>query len=213
MKKRPLALALSLLVGCALPALAQIQVELTGVDHTGKASTTNPVPTYDCDSPKATYSATITYFTPYATPTDIVGIVGSATKTVKLRKVFLSSTQTAAGVNNWFVIKRALADTGGSPATATRVPLDSANAAATAVVQKYTAAPTINSTVGTVRIASLLSPAPASVMSGDNLLVDDLPDAEPFTLRGVAEELDLNFGGAAVPGGLSMSITVVWTEE
>lgn len=177
------------------------------------SSFSNPIPVALSDSSKATYCATLDYFTPYATPTDLVAIVGSATKTVKIHKIFLSSTQTTAGINKWYLIKRGAADTGGTSSAATAVPLDSTNAAATAVVKKWTAAPTINNTVGTVRIESIQSPAATSISPGDNVVFDDSATGQPLTLRGVAEEADLNFAGTAVPAGLSTALTVVWTEE
>lgn len=159
------------------------------------------------------YAYVVDYFTPYATPTDVVGIVGSATKLVKIQKIYLSGTQTTAGINKWYLIKRSTADTGGTPSAITAVKLNSLNATAGATVQKYTAAPTTGTLVGNVRVVSALAPAPASVSPGDICIFDGTLACQPIELRGVAEELDLNFAGAAVPAGLSIGVTIVTTEE
>lgn len=177
------------------------------------ASFSNPIPVALSDSSKATYAASIDYFTPYATPTDVMTIGGSASKTVKIHKIILSGTQTTAGINKWYLIKRSTADTSGTSSAATIVPLDSTSAAATGTVKKWTAAPTIAGTVGTIRTLSVLAPAPASVSSADLVLFDDMHTGQPIVLRGTAEEVALNFNGAAVPSGMSISPTVYTTEE
>lgn len=162
-----------------------------------------------------TYSTTTAFQTPVATPTDIVGIIGSATTTVRVQKIILSSAQTTAGINKWFLIKRSVADTGSTIVNPTIVPLDSTNAAATAVVNQYTVSnPTTGTAVGTVLTSYAPSTLPASTgASGDAVIFDAKLSGQPIVLRGVAQELDLNFAGAAVPTGLTMSVSIQFTEE
>lgn len=183
----------------------------------GSAATsiTNAVPTIMGNSTISTYLASTGYFTPVATATDMVGIVGSGTKTIKIQKITMSGTQTTAGINKYFLIKRSTADTGSTPSAATLVPLDSTNAAATAVVQTYTTTnPTTGTPVGTIASKSIADPAPAAVSgTADVVLFDAKNSGQPIVLRGVAQELDLNFAGAAIPSGLSVSVDVQFTEE
>lgn len=194
-------------------ALAAPLVELPGASGL-PASTTNPIPVFLSDGNKATYAATWDYFTPYATPTDLIVIGGSATKTVKIHKILLSNTQTTAGINKWYLIKRSAADTAGTSTDATKAPLDSSSAAATATVLKYTVIPSgLGASVGTIKQISVLAPAPASLAAGESVLFDDMHTGQPITLRGVAECLAINFNGAAVPSGLSTAFTVIFTEE
>lgn len=190
--KRLLSIFLALVFTC-LPTLAQTQV----------ASWTE----------WPTYAVTTGYITPYATPTDVVVIGGSATKTIRIQRITLSSTQTTAGLNNWFLIKRNTADSGGTTTALTTVPLNSNNPTATGTYLLYTAAPTINNTVGTIRAVTIESNAPASTAQGNDYTIFDAQYAgQAITLNGAAQQCALNFAGAAVPTGLSISVTVYTTE-
>lgn len=190
------------------------------VDATSKAGrTTN----YDASGrelsfqSKITYSATSGAFTPPATPTDMACIFGSATKTVRVISCVVSANQTTAGINMFYLVKRSSANTGGTAAAMTMVPMDANNAAATAtLVQSYTVNPTTGGVVGNVRAERILCPAATSISPGaydmlgfeQNTLLD-----QPVTLRGVAQGLCLNFNGAGLPAGLSMAVEWVWIEE
>lgn len=171
---------------------------------------------------KQTFMASGT-FTPAATPTDLLKIVGSATKTIRVVSVELVTTNTAAGSQQLQVIKRSTDDTGGTFVAATAVSADSADAAATAVVGHYTANPAaLGTAVGTVRTKRVASPAavPASfagvaVDAGVQLL-DTLPGAQlnqPIVLRGITQVLAVNFAGAALVAGQTHAYTIVWIEE
>lgn len=162
---------------------------------------------------RRTYIAQAAAFTPYATPTDIITLPGNATTVVRVLQVIITGTQTTAGINLWSLIKRAVANTGGTSSALTAVPVDSGYAAASSIPKKWTAAPTIDSAVGSVGDRHILAPAPASVAPAGNVLYEAGPYEAPITLRGVAEELALNFGGAAVPTGLSIGVFLKWTEE
>jgi hypothetical protein len=172
--------------------------------------------------PFITYTATNS-FTPPATPTDLVTITGSATKTVKVWSIRLTTTNTAAGSQEFFLIKRSTADTTGTPVAGTVFPLDSANAAGTATVNHYTANPgALGTAVGTVNRVRIASPAavPASFAgvvtdAGYELLpvMRNGIGVQPITLRGIAEQLAVNFNGAALVAGQTHVYTIVWSEE
>lgn len=163
---------------------------------------------------KATYVAASTQFSPVATATDVVTIFGSATKTIRILSVALSSVQTTAGINTWFLIKRSTANTAGTSAAITKVPLDSFYSAATATTLQYTVNPTTGTAVGNVAVTRVLSPAAASVAAADYTWDFTLgANLAPVVLRGTGEGLCLNFNGAAVPVGLSINVTITWIEE
>lgn len=214
-----------------LPALSWADIQLKSgattdtltVDPTSKAAR---ITEYDSDGVKflnkQSYSASTATFTPAATTTDFCRITGSATKTIRVWSITLSGTQTTAGnVSQYVLIKRSTANTAGTFVSATVVPHDSNNAAATVTVGHYTANPTVGSTVGTVRGHRTLVPAPATAVfpayvgrwefgQPDNVN----HQVQPIVLRGTTQELNVNGSGAAIPtGAATYQCDFVWTEE
>ena len=170
---------------------------------------------------KATYAAAGS-FTPSATPQDLVMIFGSATKTIRVLSMRIGTQNTAAGSQEFVLSKRSAVSTGGTVVAATAVPLDSANAVATATVSHLTtSANTPGTAVGNInskRVAStVLLPATFAGIR-DDAAVEMLPTdgsgvAQPVVLRGVAQGLAINFAGAALVAGQVHNYNVIWTEE
>ncbi len=154
-----------------------------------------------------TYSASSGAFAPPASPTDMCELYGSATKVIKVVGIDVHTNQTTTGTNQIFYIKRSAANTGGGAITDTVVPWDSGFAAGTAVAKHYIATnPTTGTAVGslmTVREIAAVSTTPL------NFPFDILKVANtvftPVTLRGVAEGIVVNFSGAALPTGFTIS--------
>jgi hypothetical protein len=199
--------------------------DLATVDPTSKAVR---VSTYSAEGvevsaeSKDTFFATNT-FTPAATPTDLVTIYGSATKTVRVVKFVITTTNTAAGSQTFFLIKRSAVNTTGTFVAATAVPSDSSDSAATATVGHYTANPGgLGTAVGTTNIKRVASPVliPASFAGIVDDAGFDMLDSQinadwdkSIVLRGVAQGLCLNFNGAALVSGQVHAFQVIWTEE
>lgn len=168
---------------------------------------------------KQTFVATTGTFSPPATPTDMATITGSATKTVRVLAVYFASTQTTYGTNTIFLTKRSTANSGGTSSAITVVPLDSGNASGTATVASYTANPTTGSLVGNINTKRVVSPVVTTTSMQSDLGTDMLPQPrgglleQPVILRGTGEVLAVNFGGASLPSGLSVTVTFLWTEE
>jgi hypothetical protein len=169
------------------------------------------------DSRPASYMGCNPQYTIPATPTDMVVFTGSATKTVKIRKIRLFMGQTTAGNEKFYLVKRSTANTGGTATTVTTAALDSTNAAPTAVLKYYTANP---SPLGTV-VANLSEPTiQTPIGTGGSALYPPWfnlyewePGTQPITLRGTGESVALNWGGAALNAGLKVQLEVIWTEE
>jgi hypothetical protein len=171
---------------------------------------------------KATFYASGT-FTPAATPTDLVTIFGSASKTVRVIAMVIGTTNTAAGSQQFFLIKRSSANSGGTPVAATLVQADSTDPAATATVQHYTANPaalgTSAGTINTVRVASPVAVAGsfAGVMqiAEVDMLRNSLNAAfdKSVVLNGTAQGLCINFNGVALVAGQTHYYNVIWIEE
>jgi hypothetical protein len=153
-------------------------------------------------------------FTPGPTPQDVFTITGSSTRQVVVTKLSLTTVQTTAGMNAWAVVKRATANVGGTAASVTAVPLDDAYPAATATVLLYTANPTAGALIGNLWSGRVAAPAAASAIAGEfekSVLNGGM--SQPVRLTGPTDVLAWNFGGAAVPAGLSVQACLWWTES
>lgn len=144
-------------------------------------------------------------------------IIGAAGKTITVKRLRLSGmTLTAVG---YFAInceKLSTASTGGTSTTLQAVPLDSDDAAASAVVKAYTVAPTKGALVGTVTSWRALwqatSPAAAGQTWDHQFDFGDMPETKGIRLRGVAQELALTFPVVLASAG-TLAVDVEWTEE
>lgn len=163
----------------------------------------------------STYHAAVP-FTPAVTASkDVFTIVGSATKTIRVTRLSCTGTSTTTAsvpvVLNKYLTA---ATTGGVATTGTAIPSDSNDAAATAVVKAYTAAPTVGTGGGAIR-ASLLQ---TTIVSGDAQvpLVWDfnrIPERAGILLRGVNQELALTVGATALSAATALDCDVEWTEQ
>ncbi len=164
---------------------------------------------------QAAYTYAISATAPYATPTDWVVIRGSATKTVKIVRVELSGAATAATEVIFTLKKHTIANTGGTSTTPTPMQHDSNDAAATATVLLYSVAPTIDASATiwkNVRMTLAVAPA-ATTVAPDRYIYNFGADPyEALTLRGVAQEFAINFGGSAVPSGGVYDLAVTFIE-
>jgi hypothetical protein len=172
--------------------------------------TTTPLP-QPAASVFGSYRAASAPFTPGATPQDVFTITGSATRAVTVTGLWIATVQTTAGNNAWLAVKRSTANSGGTSATVTAVPTDSTHQAATASVRQYTANPTAGTLIGNIWSSRVPSPTPTTALSQPWACV--LVDRRAVTLNGAAEILAMNFGGAALPTGLSVQAMVAWTES
>jgi hypothetical protein len=162
-----------------------------------------------------TYMAASSAFDPGATPQDVFTITGNATTNVYVLKMGISSVQTTAGISNWFVTKRSAANTGGTSAAVTAVPVASGEPAAAATVLQYTAVATgVGAAVGNVWAGHKPSLDVAATGMGLQTLEINFQSVlgQPIALLSAAEVLSWNFNGAAKPAGLSVLAWVLWAE-
>lgn len=168
------------------------------------------------DGYKRTYAASWAAFTPAATPTNILSITGSATKTIRILRIGISATQTTAGIINVQLNKLSSALTGGTPVAPTGiVPFDSASPAATATPRTYSANTTGGgAVVGFIKNVKLTVPVVAVLGAAQNEYVFDFTKnySQDVVIRGTSEVVSLTLLGVTLTGG-SISIWVEWTEE
>lgn len=163
---------------------------------------------------KATYSAATLGLLSAASATDIFTIIGSGTKTVRIRRLEITGFSASGGMIDVQIIKRSAADTTGTSTTLTAVPHDSNNSAATAVVKAYTANPgALGAAVGPLVNFKMVLPIAAG--TNPNLPVRYTfgeAGCQNIVLRGAAENIAINLNGVTVTGG-NFDITITWSEE
>lgn len=190
------------------------------IDATSKAAR---VTLYNTDgttnAEKTTYRASTIIPLVAAVTVDvpIFNIIGSATKTVRVIKITVSGmTLTAVGYFTINVQKLSTASSGGTSTTLAAVPMDSADAAGTAVVKAYTVAPTRGNVVGTIASWRALWQATVAAAAGVTdyftFYFGDLPETRGVTLRGVAQELALVFP-VVLASAATLTVDIEWTEE
>lgn len=181
-------------------------------DEWKSAPGTVGIASVNTEGTKDTYSVATSGFTPAATATDFFSIVGSGTKTVRVLRITISGNATAAISEDILLIKRSTASTGGTPAALTVGLHDSNGNAVTATVNTWTANPgVLGTTAGTFRAKRMNLGATGA--AGEVIWDFTTRNSRGIVLRGVAQSLNLNYNGAAVPGGMTLNMDVEFTEE
>ena len=165
------------------------------------------------ESSKATYKYSSLGNTPAATPSDVLTIAGSSTKTIKITKIVIGGVAGTAGQLNPLLVRRSAADTGGTSTAPTAMKRDTNDAAATAALALYTVNPaglgTAVGTLDTCRLALNLSTTAPDVCQFNFGTNND----KEIVLRGTTDILAINFAGATVPASGLLDIDIEWTEE
>jgi hypothetical protein len=173
------------------------------------------------DGGKPTYSAAKQGLVPVATPTDVWTIIGSASKIVRVLRIEIVVTSTAAtgAAIDVLLLRRSTADTGGTSSTTAFIPHDSLDPAATAVFTTYTANPTLGSIIGVALRATKIMPTLATSTATDFPLPDRASwdfgsrPGKGIVLRGAADTLAINLNSVSLAAGASMNIACEITEE
>ena len=169
---------------------------------------------------KATFSAAIFGIAPPASATDFWTIQGSNSKVVRITRIWINARATAATAQRLKLLKYTALFTGGTPASVTIVPHDSADTAAALVKTWNGGLPTVGTTlVGALydsmalwNIAALTTTQP--FIPPPTLLFDfTIRNGKGLKLANANEYVSLNLNGASPPSGGVMDITVEWTEE
>jgi hypothetical protein len=164
---------------------------------------------------KATFAVGASLFTLPATPSDVVEIAGSATKTVRIKKIAVEGVATTAKQWPLAIIRRAAAIADGTATTPVPVRYDSGDAAPSATIRHFTV-------LGTPAAGN---PASNAGLTADLLLVTPTSIPQPvvfdfcrsgekgLTLRGAADTVVVNLGGGALTAGEKLSYSVIWEED
>lgn len=188
------------------PAVTNGQQVADQVDTTGSRQV-------NTEGRKATYSASGT-IVPASAATDVATITGSASKTIRVTRIQLSGQATAATPVIFSLIKRSAANSGGTSAALTAIPLDSGNAAASATLLNYSVNPTPGAAVGTIRYQQMVL-VPSTTPATPNVPITwdfTTRNGQGVVLRGTSQVLAVNYGGATVSGNV-LAFDIEWTEE
>jgi hypothetical protein len=161
---------------------------------------------------KATYRYSSTGNTLAATPTDVLTLVGSATTTVRVKRIAVSGLCTGGdSTQNIQLIKRTAANTAGTATSGTVCKHDSSDAAATAVPTLYTANPSSLGAGVQCGCLALNLGAAGSAGTVEWNFANRMDKA--IVLRGVAQCLAINLGGTALAAGTVLNYEMEWEED
>lgn len=208
MKKLLLALALS----CAFPALAAAQCVGAG------SPLINALPGAACASEPTvdSFGASGYGIVPAASATDIACITGSATKVIRVQRVIVSGIAGTAITPPVVLTKHTVANTGGTAAATTALPvpraMDSNGAAATATTTAYTANPTVDASA--LQLAAQYATFQVTTIIGSKADFDfsSRNYAQAPVLRGIAQQVCVNLGATSITSGL-LAVAFYWTEQ
>lgn len=159
-----------------------------------------------------TFTVATVPFTPAASATDISELFYGSKK-VKILRIVLSYKGSPTAADFFYLQKRGSANSGGTSATPTVVPLDSANTA-TAVVKNYTANPTVNSTVGTISCMTVGNLVTNSSGVGYNVVLWDAATmGGPIVLNATGQGVGIWLNGTTISGIPTVAVSYTWIEE
>lgn len=167
---------------------------------------------YEVSTAKASYSATVGFSIP-SNATDVCALSGSATKTVRLRRIILTGGATAVVTDPVEILRRTTVPGASTGAIAVaKVPYDTTSVAATAALaEAWTVAPTVT---GALALADpILTFNNYTTGTGSGTLTYSFGAyTSPTVLRGISQFITVGFGGVA-PAGAKLTCTFEWTED
>lgn len=198
-----------------LVAIGGVRKDAAGTQRSGADAGFSPIALDAYDAARVnpehqypTYRFAITGLVPVASATDIFQVIGSATKTVAIRRIRVSGKAGTAVTVPVTLGKRTTANSGGTSTAPAGVPLDSGFAAATAVAAAYTANPTTGTETGIVGAQDLT----LNVTTLGGVAAEwDFRNC-PVLLRGVAQALAIKFNGTSVTTG-TLNVEVEFDER
>lgn len=182
----------------------------------------NNISLVSVDSTRATYRASAN-FTPQATgAVTIISLQGSATKTVRVKRVMLGGVSTAVSASVYQIVRTTALGAGGTTVNPTIAKLDTSSATATAVAAHYTttlkatgtgaSGPLVTRQVGTNVVTT---PATAWIEPLAPLFPEaGMPVGQAIVLRGAAEFMEIqNVTPANLGAGTVLSYIIEWEED
>jgi hypothetical protein len=166
---------------------------------------------------KHTYHASVTGLVPAASATDFFTITGSNTQTVRVTHIECSGQATSTGSKLVQLQTRITPNTGGTTVVQSGVASDLTDPIPTAIVNSYTANPTLGTAASGVLRAAILN-LPSSAAVGTPPLAWDFgaqtrTTSKEITLRGASQVMAVHGAGASFPSGTVLDCSLEWVEE
>lgn len=205
-----LLLSLGLLFG--LSGFAAAQTACGGVNFTPSAGVSCLL-----EPTAPTYAASGYGIVPAASATDIACITGAASKVIRIQTVRVSGTAGTLVTLPVILTRHTVANTGGTAATTTALPvpfaIDGTNPAAVATTTAYTANPTVDASAAILDVQTVSFNTTAALVSGSFALFDykERNFAQAPILRSAAQQVCVNLGGISVTTG-AVAVSFYWTE-
>lgn len=202
-------LAVPLAVGAAVGPSGFMSILASGRALVSDANSYLRVST---EGAKATYGAVKAGVTLAASPTDFMTLIGSATKTVKVKHVTVcgSSGNATAFPLDVTLAMRTTLDVNGTAVTPTIAKFDSTDGNATGVVKHYTANPASLGAGKYVRSKTLAIPASTSTNCVDFDFARS--NDKPLYLRGAAQNMAVYLNAGTVVASSKLAYDIVWEE-
>lgn len=172
----------------------------------------NNIPIVSLDTSRPTYRACFTAGSLSSVP-EPFNIYGSATKTVRIKKILVNGSHTIQTYGTVQLIRRSATPSGGTSTAITVGKLDTASPSSTAThLEYYTATQTTGGSVAVLhstRVAMNLSTSVAGNQNPDWVLFDGRNNGQAIVLRGTTDGIGLTFG--VTPA--NVDVTVEWEED
>lgn len=161
-------------------------------------------------------------FTPQATSAvTVITIKGSATKTVRVKRILVGGAATALSATLFKLIKTTALGAGGTEVAATAAKVDSSSAAATAAVSHWTttlkaAGTTAEGALSTFRLFQTTVTTPTVAYSDPQMIYPEkgAPGGQSLVLRGTSEFLEIqNANGGNLAAGSVLDYTIELEED
>lgn len=212
-------LLLAVLLGLMAPATAQVNTFGGGCSAVGGV---NSVPrngvSCPSDSIAPTYAATSIGLVPASSATDVACITGNATTITRVQGIRVSGSAGTLVSLPVVITKHASANTGGTAALTTALPVpykyDPQNPAPLSTTTAWTANPTIVDAAPGLLDAGIVTLNVTTAAGGapTNFSWNTRAYNEPPVLRSTAQQVCVNLNAVTVSSGL-LAISFFWTEQ
>ncbi len=174
------------------------------------------------DSGQQFYRASANFIPTATAGVVLFSITGSATKTVRIRRITVGGVSTAVSGSIFQLLRTSVLGAGGTTVSPTVGKLDVNSAAATAVVSHYTTTlkatgTAVGGPLTTRYVGTNVVTTPATVYTDSNVVMfpeGGAPIGQAIVLRGTSDILECqNVTPANLGAGTVLSYTVEWIED